>query len=384
MAGNKNLREANKTKNDEFYTQMSDIENELKYYKEQFRGKVVFCNCDDPYESNFFNALNFNSFGLKKLITTCYAGSPIVQEQLSLLDVKGLVIKKTYEKQPYKIEINEVIDANGDGAVDLADVEHLIKNKKNVLSLLKGDGDFRSQECINLLKEADIVVTNPPFSLFREYIAQLIEYEKKFIIIGNLNALSYKEIFPLLRDNKVWMGQTYFQGGAAYFIGKKELYDENKMSSSKNAFVKDGKLYWRVNGVRWFTNLDNENRNEKIVLYKKYTPAEYKKYVNFDAINVNKVNEIPCDFSGYMGVPISFMDKYSPYQFNILGLGISNSGIEMGVKPYKPEDKKYRKEVQHKGAVDGDLYMYDDDGHPDVPYARIIIQRNDMEEKNGN
>lgn len=384
MAGNKNLREANKTKNDEFYTQLEDIEKELRYYKDYFKGKVIFCNCDDPYESNFFKyfAINFNTFGLKKIISTCYAGSPIIAEQLSLFDVKGIVVNKETERNPYKIEITEVTDSNGDGAIDLADVEYLLKNKKNTLTLLKGDGDFRSNECLKLLKESDIVITNPPFSLFREYIAQLMEYNKKFIVIGNLNALSYREIFPLLRDDKMWMGQTYFNGGAAYFIGKKELYDEKKMSNSKNAYIKDGKLYWRVNGVRWFTNLDNTNRHEKIILYKKYTPEEYPKYANFDAINVNKVTEIPKDYYGYMGVPISFMDKYSPDQFKILGLGISNSGIEMGVKPYRPEDKKYRKEVQHKGAVDGDLYMLDANGHPDVPYARIIIKRIDCEENN--
>ena len=179
--GNQELLNANKAKADEFYTLLSTIENEMKYYKDFFKGKIVFCNCDDPYESNFFKyfAMNFNSLGLKKLITTCYAGSPIITEQLSLFDVKGLIIKKEEAKKPYKIEITEVPDSNNDGAVDLFDVEYLIKNKKNTLSLLEGDGDFRSEECIELLKTCDVVVTNPPFSLFREYIAQLFKYDKR-------------------------------------------------------------------------------------------------------------------------------------------------------------------------------------------------------------
>lgn len=209
---NKELRKANKAKNDEFYTQLSDIEKELKNYRNEFKDKIVFCNCDDPYESNFFKyfAMNFNFFGLKKLITTCYSGSPIITKQLSLFDVNGLVIKKEDAKKPYKLEITEVIDSNGDGAIDLSDVEYLIKNKKNTLTLLEGDGDFRSYECIELLKESDIVVTNPPFSMFREYVSQLYEYDKKFIIMGNTNALSYQEIFKLFKDDNIRTGYTNF------------------------------------------------------------------------------------------------------------------------------------------------------------------------------
>lgn len=197
MADNANLRRANKAKNDEFYTQLADIERELSHYRDFLKGKTVFCNCDDPYESNFFKyfAMNFNFLGLKKLIATCYDSSPIVGEQLSLFP----------DKRPYKIEITEVLDENGDGAIDLADVEYLLKNKHNTRAKLK-NGDFRSDECIKLLKQADVVVTNPPFSLFREYVAQLFEYDKKFIIIGNQNALTYKEIFKLLKENKIWLG----------------------------------------------------------------------------------------------------------------------------------------------------------------------------------
>ena len=211
MAGNASLRKADKAKNDEFYTQLIDIENELKHYKKEFEGKTVFCNCDDPFESNFFKyfAMNFNYLGLKKLICTSYETSPVAYEQLSLLDNSNVIVKKEGGKPPYKIEITEVLDYNGDGAVDLSDVEYLLKNDKNSLSILNGDGDFRSQECIELLKESDIVVTNPPFSLFREYVAQLIEYGKKFLIIGNVNAITYKEIFKLIKYESIWGGYIF-------------------------------------------------------------------------------------------------------------------------------------------------------------------------------
>ncbi len=202
----RSMDRAKKAKEDEFYTCLSDIENELKHYRKHFQGKSVFCNCDDPYESNFFKyfAMNFNHLGLKKLIATCYVGSPIVCQQLSLFDIEPISNIVKNGRQPHKIEITEVPDVNGDGAVDLTDVELLLKNSKNVLTLLDGDGDFRSPECVELLKEADIVVTNPPFSLFREFIAQLVEYNKKFLVVGNQNAITYKEIFPLLKDNKMW------------------------------------------------------------------------------------------------------------------------------------------------------------------------------------
>ncbi|MBR6073064.1 MAG: adenine-specific methyltransferase EcoRI family protein [Bacilli bacterium] len=380
MSNNNSLREANRAKNDEFYTQLDDIEKELSHYKEHFKNKVVFCNCDDPYESNFFKyfALNFNHLGLKKLICTCYAGSTIVTSQLSLFDVKGLKIKEGYEKSPYKIEITEVDDANGDGAIDISDVEYLLKNKENTLTLLKGDGDFRSDECIELLKESDIVVTNPPFSLFREYIAQLMEYNKKFLIIGNQNAMGYREIFPLFRDNKIWLGVS-MNGSNRYF----RVPDSYELTESTGK-IENGLKYAFVKGVRWFTNLSNNIRTEKILLYKHYKPELYRKYENYDAINVDNVNDIPCDYFGNIGVPITFFGKYNPNQFKVIGLGISNSGLEIGVKPYKPEHKKYRKEVQKRGAVDGDLYFLDENGHPEVPFTRVIIQRIDGDDKNGN
>ena len=229
---------------------------------------------------------------------------------------------------------------------------------------LKGDGDFRSAESIELLKEADIVVTNPPFSLFREYVAQLVEYDKKFIIVGHQNAIKYKEIFPLIRDNRVWLGFG-FNGGAAHFINTK--YEDYATAGSHI----EGKI--RVSGVHWFTNLDIRKRHEDLILHKSYTPEEYPKYENLDAINVDVTKEIPMDYAGMMGVPITFMDKYNPEQFEIIGVGIANLGLEIGIQPYKSEHKKYRKEVQKCGAVDGDLYMMVD-GVVTVPYSRIIIK----------
>ena len=358
------MRNAKTVKRDEFYTQLADIENELRHYREHFKNKTIFCNCDDPFESNFFKyfAMNFNYLGLKKLICTSYDTSPIVYTQLAFADVPE---KTTLNKnrKAYKIEITEVLDYNGDGAVDLSDVEYLLKNKKNSLSILKGDGDFRSQECVDLLKESDIVVTNPPFSLFREYVAQLIEYEKKFLIIGNINAITYKEIFKLIKTGKIWGG----------YIFNKTL--EFNVPIEYKGEVRNGKKYGKVPSITWFTNLETKKRSENLISYRYFNSKEYPKYVNYNAINVDKVTDIPCDYYKDMGVPITFLDKYNPCQFDIVGLGISNSGIEIGVKPYSPEHKKYRKEVQKKGAVDGDLYMLDENGHPLVPYARIIIRR---------
>lgn len=369
---NSELRKANKAKNDEFYTQLSDIEKELKNYRKEFKDKVVFCNCDDPYESNFFKyfAMNFNFLGLRKLIATCYSTSPMAFTQLSLFDVNGLKIKNPNGKKAYKIEITEVNDNNGDGAIDLSDVEYLIKNKKNTLTLLKGDGDFRSDECIELLKESDIVVTNPPFSLFREYIAQLIEYNKNFIVMGNTNALSYKEIFKLFKEDSIRTGYTNFNVGMFFFVPD---------NTEKFHKIVDGKKMVRVATSCWFTNLPVKRHNEKLILYELYNEEKYPKYENFDAINVNSYTQIPKNYDGYMGVPITFLDKFNPEQFELLGLGISNSGLEIGVKPYKPEHKKYRKEIQHKGAVDVDLYMLDSQGHPVVPYARILLIKKEEE-----
>ncbi len=315
---NKNLNRAGTAKKDEFYTQLVDIEKELKHYKGQFRGKVVYCNCDDPFESNFFKyfAANFNALGLKKLITTSFVKSPIAGGQLPLFEVEGL---KPSGKEPFKIEINEVKDLNSDGAIGLSDVEWLLKNDANAAKPLKGDGDFRSEECVDLLKEADIVVTNPPFSLFREYVIQLVEYGKKFLILGNQNAIIYKEIFKFIKENKLWLG--YDNGGTKWFQVPMD-YDIPTESRIK---IDNGVKFFSMGSVVWFTTLDTTKRHEEFTLYKRYTPAEYPKYDNYDAIEVSKIFEIPMDYNGVMGVPITFLDKYNPKQFEIIG---SNRGVD--------------------------------------------------------
>lgn len=329
MSSNSNLRRANKDKNDEFYTRLADIESELSHYKTEFKDKVVFCNCDDPFESNFFKyfAMNFNFLGLKKLICTCYRQSPIAWAQLSLFENEHIIVKTEGGKDPYKIEINEVIDYNNDGAIDLADVRWLLQNSKNTLSILKGDGDFRSEECIELLKEADIIVTNPPFSLFREYVAQLFEYRKKFIIIGNQNAITYKEIFALLSTNKMWLGHKF--GAQSFNVPM--YYERN------NTYMENGKKYAKFGNICWYTNLDTTKRHEELILYRQYTPEHYPFYDNYNAINIDKVTDIPCDYYGYMGVPITFLDKYNPNQFDILGImntGEENPGIRYPGTPH--------------------------------------------------
>lgn len=310
MAGNNSLNAAMKAKQDEFYTQLDDIAKELKYYKQHFQGKVVLCNCDDPYESNFFKyfALNFNQLGLKKLIATCYNGSPIAGDEMPLL----FEIEEAEQKKiAYKVEITEVADYNNDGAVNLADVQWLIQNDKNVLSLLKGNGDFRSQECIELLKEADIVVTNPPFSLLREFILLLVEYNKQFLIIGHQNAIHYKDIFTLIKEDKIWLGYKF--GDMSF-----KVPDYFEPRATRYWVDSNGQKWRSLGNVCWFTNLDIQKRQEELILYRKYIPEEYLKYDNYDAINVDKTSEIPADFEGIMGVPVTFVDKYNPSQFEII------------------------------------------------------------------
>ena len=287
---NNNLHEAKRAKNDEFYTQLSDIEREMKYYRSHFAGKTILCNCNDALHTGFAThfSLAFEVYGLKELICTSF--NP---------DGQGMVYR-------YHGDTNE----NG-----VPDIEEWDKMP------MEGNGGFNTPEGIALIQEADIIVTNPPFSLFREFITLLMEHNKKFIIIGNLNAITYKETFPLLKNNEMWMGATCFNGGATHFIAPNELYDPNKMYNEKNAFFNEkGEFMWRVNGVRWFTNLDHTKRHEPIDLYKRYTPEEFPKYDNYDAINVDKVCDIPLDYDSVMGVPISFLDKYCPEQFEILGM----------------------------------------------------------------
>lgn len=340
---NKNLNAAKEAKKDEFYTQLADIENELKHYRQHFRGKKILCNCDDPYESNFFKyfANNFNAFGLKKLTATCYNGSPIAGGELPLLFE---ATEDEPKKIAYKVEITEVTDVNGDGRIDLADVRYLIQNDKNVLSVLKENGDFRSKECVELLKEADIVVTNPPFSLFREYVAQLMEFEKKFLIIGNQNNVTYKEVFPLIKDNKIWLGVN---SGSQKFEVPLDF-------QRNNTFIdKNGKKYAKFGNICWFTNLDNKNRHEELILFKKYSPEEYPKYDNFDAINIAATTDIPIDYSGLMGVPITFLDKYNPEQFVIIGITKTWFGMANKIYPEQIQIDKNGKQTKVTKLNDG-------------------------------
>lgn len=308
----RNLDAAKAAKKDEFYTQLSDIERELQHYWPHFQGKTVLCNCDDPYESNFFKyfALNFNQLGLRRLICTCYNGSPVRGNELLLpFDYSD----EAPRRQACKVEISEVKDLNGDGAVDLSDVRILLQNDRNVCAPLE-TGDFRSRECIELLEQADIVVTNPPFSLFREYVGQLMEYGKKFLIIGNVNAITYKEIFPLIKENELWLGPSITSGDRKFYVP-----DSYPLKAAGCGIDESGRRYIRVKGVRWFTNLDHQKRHEEMDLVRRYSPEEYPKYDNYDAIDVSKTADIPRDYDGVMGVPITFLDKYTPEQFEIVG-----------------------------------------------------------------
>lgn len=309
---NRLLNAAKVAKKDEFYTQLSDIERELQHYWPHFQGKTVLCNCDDPYESNFFKyfALNFNQLGLRRLICTCYGGSPVRGNELLLPfePEAGSPARKAY-----KVEITEVKDLNGDGATDLSDVRILLQNDRNVCTPLE-TGDFRSRECMELLEQTDIVVTNPPFSLFREYVAQLMEYGKKFLIIGNINAVTYKEIFPLIKANELWIGPSITSGDRKFYVP-----DSYPLNAAGCGIDETGRKYIRVKGVRWFTNLDHKKRHEDLDLVCRYSPEEYPTYDNYEAIDVSKTADIPCDYDGVMGVPITFLDKYCPEQFELVG-----------------------------------------------------------------
>lgn len=314
-SANAGLTAARTNKNDEYYTQLADIEAELRHYRPHFEGKTVLCNCDDPFESNFFKffAMSFRRLGIKKLIASCYSGSPVQGEQLSLYDLNGISKSDADAKRPYKIEIAEIPDANGDGAIDLSDVEYLLRHDANVLTVLEGNGDFRSEECLALIDEADIVVTNPPFSLFREYVSLLVERGKKLLVLGDQNALTYKEIFTLIRSNRLWLGNE--NGGTKWF----RVPDDYDIKTESRKKVVDGVKYFSMGRIMWFTNLDHAKRHENLILVEKYSPARYPHYDNYDAIEVSKVADIPEDWAGVMGVPITFLDKYNPEQFEILG-----------------------------------------------------------------
>ena len=378
---NRSLQASKADKRDEFYTQLPTIENELRHYRKHFKGKTVLCNCDDPFESKFFEYFvkKFNSLGLKKLIATCYVTSPIMGQQLSLLDVEPTAQPGT----PYKAVVTKVYDKTGDGYVDMFDVKELFLSGENQLTELAGDGDYRSPECLELLKEADIVVTNPPFSQFRDYVATLMEYEKKFLIIGNQNAITYKEIFPLLKDNKVWLG--YHSGHTLFAVPESYEIPEH-LKGSDNARIRgagykideNGRLWRDLGNICWYTNLDHKKRHEPIDLYKRYDPDVYPKYDNYDAIEVSKVANIPCDYDGVMGVPITFLDKYSPEQFEIVGgtgtfeltkaLGVKNISQDF-IDIYKSQGGK--REMNSKTPL---LCYYDTKGNAVIPYARILVK----------
>ena len=309
---NNDLRAAKKAKKDEFYTQLTDIEKELRFYKKFFKNKSVYCNCDDPKKSNFFQyfSLNFEYLGLKKLITTCYKNQNV-----------DLFSTNKFEQGVY---LEYLGDLNQNNIPD----DHEISK-----SHLKGDGDFRSEECINLLKNSDVVVTNPPFSLFREYIDQLIKFNKKFLIIGNVNAITYKEVFKLFQENKIWMGASIKSGDREFGVP-----NDYPLNAAGSRVDENGNKFIRVKGVRWFTNIDFKERYEDIVLYKKYSQEEYPKYDNYDAINIDKTKDIPKDYKGVMGVPITFIDKYNPDQFEILGITDRSNSSGLRTKKYTAED----------------------------------------------
>lgn len=313
MGDNAALTDAKRAKKDEFYTQRVDIENELRHYKVHFKDKVVLCNCDDPRESEFFKYFveNFEKLGLKRLIATCYKSQDV-----------DLFSQGNCERA-----IKQVYDGDKNGNMVLDDDEVGVFE-------LRGDGDFRSEECIEILKEADIVVTNPPFSLFREYVAQLVKYGKKFIIIGNQNAITYKEIFPLLKNNKMWIGYKF--GDMAFKVPADSEPRETRYWQDES-----GQKWRSMGNVCWFTNLDIKKRHEKLPLYKKYAPEEFSKYDNYNAINVNKTADIPFDYDGVMGVPITFMDKYNPEQFEIVGLIAGNIRGLAGIPSSTGKDGPY-------------------------------------------
>lgn len=290
---NKLLNDARLNKKDEFYTQLSDIENELRHYKEHFRGKTVLCNCDDPRVSNFFHyfAFQFEALGLKRLITTCYKNQ--TPDLFSQHDCER-AISLVYDG-----------DKNGNRVPDPGEIG---------IHELQGDGDFRSAECIELLMQADIVVTNPPFSLFREYITQLFAFQKKLLILGNVNAITYKEVFPLIQENKLWLGASIHSGDREFGVP-----EDYPLESTGHRIDSQGRRFIRVKGVRWFTNLDYNERHEELILYKNYNPEDNPRYDNYDAIEVGKTGDIPMDYDGLMGVPITFLDKYNPAQFEIVG-----------------------------------------------------------------
>lgn len=384
QSANISLGRAKKAKFDEFYTTLETVEKELRHYQSHFKDKTVFLNCDDPYESAFFQyfAMNFDHLGLKKLISVSYAGSSIVGDQLSLFDMAGLEDDPP-PREPYKVEITEVPDLNQDGAIDLVDVEELLKHNANAATKLEGDGDFRSPESIELLEEADIVVTNPPFSLFREYIAQLVEHDKDFLVIGNQNAITYKEIFPLLQEGKVWLGVNH---GDMEF----RVPDYSEPRKTRFWIDEDGQKWRSLGNACWFTNLDHSRRHEEIPLFRKYEedPSQFPKYDNYDAIEVGRVANIPIDWDGMMGVPITFLGRHNPDQFEILGITKTwddARGLKVREYPRQTQVSSGGKRTSVTKLNDGPAIAVDErpqGTHYEVDgdfyiqtYARILVRR---------
>ena len=372
MSSGKNLREAKKNKNDEFYTQLEDIEKELSHYSEQFKGKTILCNCDDPYESNFFKyfVLNFNRLGIKRLISTCYNSSPIAGSEF---DDLPLFKEALGNKHGYKIIVDKV-EQDPIKGLSLSDIQEMLKDGRLKVEELKGNGDYASEECLKLLDESDVVVSNPPFSFFRQYIATLVEHNKKFLIIGNMNAITYKEVFKLIKENKVWLGYS-FNKTMTFRVPEYYKHPDN------TCLVK-------VPSITRFTNLEVKKRHEFLPCWARYDKDKYPKYDNYDAINVDKVAEIPGDYDGVMGVPITFLGSYNPNQFDIVALGIVGSiefakNIKMEILKnglptgkftynakgtlYMPYSKADKKPPAFKNVETGELYQ--------SIYARILIKK---------
>lgn len=362
-ANNSSLNQAGKEKKDEFYTQYSDIEIEVENYRDQFENKTVFCNCDDPFESNFFRYFihNFNSLKLKKLTATCYAHS----SRKSTLSCFGdFLLPQTDHPVAYKAVVTLVDDGLIETESGDVDLVRLFQIPGNSIEILNGDGDFRSPESVNLLEASDIIVTNPPFSLFREFISQLTRFNKDFLIIGNINAITYKEVFPLIRENKVWLGASIHSGDRKFFVP-----DDYPLNAAGCGIDENGQRFIRVKGVRWFTNLDMPQRHERLPLKEEFSEENYPKYENYDAVNVSRTANIPFNYDGVMGVPITFLDKYSPDQFEILML--ANGNVRANSSPEILKRVGYSKHDLDKGGV-GII-----DGKRS--YARILIQRRKLE-----
>jgi adenine-specific methyltransferase EcoRI-like protein len=340
---NSGLQSARRGKKDEFYTQLEDIEREMRHHKTHFKGKTVLCNCDDPRVSNFFHyfAYNFEHLGLKRLITTCYKSR---SSDLFSMNAAESAIYLEY-----------LGDRNGNRVPDADEIG---------VQSLDGDGDFRSPECIELLKEADIVVTNPPFSLFREYVTQIIEYDKKFLIIGNVNSVTYLEVFNQIKNDKMWLGPSIRSGDREFGVP-----DDYPLDASGTRIDEQGRKFIRVKGVRWFTNLDFDERYEDLTLHRKYNEEDYPKYDNFDAIDVSKVKDIPADYDGLMGVPITFLDKYNPKQFKIIGsFNNGQHGAELGARKVTAFSKG--KQLSWNGPVINQKPLF----------KRVVIQRKSSNE----